>query len=122
MNAYEALAFSYDALTYDVPYEKIAAYFETLLRRSGVEAQTVLDLACGTGSLSVLLAARGFRVLGVDCSEEMLTVASEKAAELALAHAAPEEVICAGDAAVFHFAENAASASPGAGRCGDLLA
>lgn len=32
MNAYEALAFSYDALTYDVPYEKIAAYFETLLR------------------------------------------------------------------------------------------
>ena len=84
MNAYEALAFSYDALTYDVPYEKIAAYFETLLRRSGVEAQTVLDLACGTGSLSVLLAARGFRVLGVDCSEEMLTVASEKAAELAL--------------------------------------
>lgn len=84
MNAYEALAFSYDALTYDVPYEKIAAYFETLLRRSGVEAQTVLDLACGTGSLSVLLAARGYRVLGVDCSEEMLTVASEKAAELAL--------------------------------------
>ena len=84
MNAYEALAFSYDALTYDVPYEKIAAYFETLLRKSGVEAQTVLDLACGTGSLSVLLAARGYRVLGVDCSEEMLTVASEKAAELAL--------------------------------------
>ena len=95
MNAYEALAFSYDALTYDVPYPEIAAFFERVLKRSGVEAQTVLDLACGTGSLSVLLAARGYRVLGVDCSEEMLTVASEKAAELALAHAAPEDVICA---------------------------
>lgn len=85
MSAYESLAFSYDALTYDIPYEKIAAYFQTLLRKSGVTAETVLDLACGTGSLSVLLAQMGYRVLGVDCSEEMLTVASEKASELELA-------------------------------------
>ena len=85
MSAYESLAFSYDALTYDIPYEKIAAYFQTLLRKSGVTAETVLDLACGTGSLSVLLAQLGYRVLGVDCSEEMLTVASEKASELELA-------------------------------------
>ena len=51
MSAYESLAFSYDALTYDVPYPEIAAFFERVLKRSGVEAQTVLDLACGTGSL-----------------------------------------------------------------------
>ena len=84
MSAYESLAFSYDALTYDVPYPEIAAFFERVLKRSGVEAQTVLDLACGTGSLSLLLAQKGYSVLGVDCSEEMLTVASEKSMELAL--------------------------------------
>jgi len=84
VSAYESLAFSYDALTYDVPYPEIAAFFERVLKRSGVEAQTVLDLACGTGSLSLLLAQKGYSVLGVDCSEEMLTVASEKSMELAL--------------------------------------
>lgn len=90
--AYESLAFSYDSLTYDIPYEKIVAFFETLLKRSGVRAQTILDLACGTGSLSVLLAQKGYTVVGIDCSEEMLTVASEKAFELALQ--TPPQWVC----------------------------
>ena len=82
MSCYEALAASYDGLTRDIPYEKYLRFFKTLLRRYGVKAATVLDLACGTGSLSVLLAKHGYRVLGVDRSEEMLTVAAEKAMEL----------------------------------------
>ena len=55
MSAYEALAASYDALTYDIPYEKILQFWETLLKRYRLRPETVLDLACGTGSLSVLL-------------------------------------------------------------------
>lgn len=82
MSCYEALAASYDGLTRDIPYEKYLRFFKTLLRRYGVKATTVLDLACGTGSLSMLLAKHGYRVLGVDRSEEMLTVAAEKAMEL----------------------------------------
>ena len=82
MSCYEALAASYDGLTRDIPYEKYLRFFKTLLRRHGVTATTVLDLACGTGSLSVLLAKHGYEVLGVDRSEEMLTVAAEKAMEL----------------------------------------
>lgn len=82
MSCYEALAASYDGLTRDIPYEKYLRFFKTLLRRHGVTATTVLDLACGTGSLSVLLAKHGYRVLGVDRSEDMLTVAAEKAMEL----------------------------------------
>ncbi len=82
MSAYEALAFSYDALTQDIPYEQMLSYMEALLQRHGRQPETVLDLACGTGSMSVLMARKGYRVLGADLSEDMLSMAFEKAAEL----------------------------------------
>ena len=82
MSAYESLAGAYDGLTRDVPYEKILEFLEAVLCKAGKKPETALDLACGTGSMSVLLAERGLRVLGADISEEMLTVAQQKAAEL----------------------------------------
>ena len=75
MSAYEALAFSYDGLTQDIAYEETLNFVESVLQRLGKSPKTVLDLACGTGSLSVLLARKGYAVLGVDLSEDMLTVA-----------------------------------------------
>ena len=82
MSAYEALAFSYDSLTHDIPYEEMLSYMEALLQKHGVRPQSVLDLACGTGSMSVLLAQKGYQVLAADLSEDMLAMAWEKAAEL----------------------------------------
>ena len=82
MSAYEALAGSYDSLTYDIPYEQMLTYMEALLQRHGVRPETVLDLACGTGSMSVLLAKKGYRVIAADLSEDMLAMASEKASDL----------------------------------------
>ena len=82
MSAYEALAFSYDSLTQDIPYEQMLSYMEALLQRHGKQPETVLDLACGTGSMSVLMAKKGYRVLAADLSEDMLSMAWEKAAEL----------------------------------------
>ena len=82
MSAYEALAFSYDSLTRDIPYEQMLSYMEALLQKHQIRPQTVLDLACGTGSMSVLLAEKGYQVLAADLSEDMLAMAWEKAAEL----------------------------------------
>lgn len=82
MTAYESLAAAYDGLTADIPYETILDFLETILRKAGKQPETALDLACGTGSLSLLLAKRGYRVIASDLSEEMLTVAAQKAAGL----------------------------------------
>ena len=80
--AYEALAASYDRLTNDIPYEAVLAFYHQILARYGCEPASAVDLACGTGSMALLLAREGLSVLGVDQSEEMLTLAADKAAEL----------------------------------------
>lgn len=82
MSAYESLAVSYDGLTADIPYAAILDFLEAILRNSGKQPETVLDLACGTGSMSLLLTKRGYRVIASDISEEMLTIAAQKAGAL----------------------------------------
>lgn len=82
MDAYHALAVSYDRLTNDVDYEATVDFYYAILNKEGLHPRTAVDLACGTGSVTALLAKRGLRVTGVDMSEEMLTVAQQKAMEL----------------------------------------
>ena len=82
MDAYEYLAASYDALTYDIPYEQMLRFMQAVWQKFGLTPKTVVDLACGTGSLSVLLAREGYQVFGVDLSEPMLTQAAAKAAAM----------------------------------------
>ncbi len=83
MNAYHALAKSYDRLTNDVDYAKIVDFYEAILEQEGLNPRTAADLACGTGSVALELSRRGMPVIGVDMSEEMLTVASQRAQDLA---------------------------------------
>ena len=80
--AYETLAASYDRLTNDVPYGEILAFYEAVLARRGLRPETALDLACGTGTMAILLAKKGLSVIGADRSEEMLTEAAAKAADM----------------------------------------
>lgn len=82
MRSYDFLAGSYDALTWDVDYSRWADYVEKHFARSSRPVESVLDLACGTGSLTWELALRGYRVTGVDLSPEMLALAEEKSREL----------------------------------------
>ena len=79
MSRYDALAGSYDSLMVDGGYLKRADFLERLFKKSRIPVQSVLDLACGTGTIACLLAERGYEVVATDFSEEMLTQAMAKA-------------------------------------------
>lgn len=82
MNAYHALAASYDRLTNDVDYRSVVQFYQQILQKDGLQPKTAVDLACGTGSVAALLARLGLDVIGVDMSEDMLTVAYDKTADM----------------------------------------
>lgn len=82
MDAYGALAVSYDRLTNDVDYAAVVAFYRQILDKEGLQPRTAVDLACGTGSVALLLAQQGLQVTAVDMSEEMLCVAAQKAQQL----------------------------------------
>ena len=82
MSAYEALAVSYDRLTNDVDYEATVEFYRQILEKEDLHPATAADLACGTGSVARILARQGLSVIGVDMSEEMLTVAAEKTMDM----------------------------------------
>ena len=79
---YGPLAARYDALTGDVPYPALTDWYEHAFAQSGRAVRTVLDLCCGTGTLSLLLAERGYELICVDASAEMLSVFQQKLADL----------------------------------------
>ena len=85
MSHYDGLAGSYDAMMTDAAYQKRAKWLEKLFRKSKIPVQTVLDLACGTGTIACMLAEKGYIVTATDGSEEMLTEAARKAADLDVA-------------------------------------
>lgn len=82
MDAYHLLAESYDRLTNDVDYPGVVDFYFEILKKENLNPRTAVDLACGTGSVALLLAQRGLQVTAVDMSEEMLCVASQKAQSL----------------------------------------
>ena len=78
MEAYTGFAEVYDLFMDNVPYEQWAEYITGLLREYGIEDGLVLDLGCGTGTMTELLAEAGYDMIGIDQSEEMLEEALEK--------------------------------------------
>ncbi len=76
--SYDNFSRFYDRLTDNVEYEKRADYFCRLLSLCGIEGGILLDLGCGTGSMSVKMAEKGFEVIGVDSSVGMLNAAQQK--------------------------------------------
>lgn len=81
MEAYTSFARVYDTFMDNVPYEEWADYIEDCLKEYGIAEGLVLDLGCGTGSITERLAEKGYDMIGVDYSEDMLEIAMEKREE-----------------------------------------
>lgn len=78
MEAYTDFAYVYDTLMDETPYEKWCEQVTSILERNGIKKDLVLDLGCGTGTLTELLAQKGYDMIGIDLSGEMLERAMEK--------------------------------------------
>ncbi|MBR3770573.1 MAG: class I SAM-dependent methyltransferase [Lachnospiraceae bacterium] len=77
MEAYTSFAQVYDLFMDNVPYEEWSEYVISLLKEEKIEDGLVLDLGCGTGKMTRLLAAAGYDMIGIDNSEDMLEIARE---------------------------------------------
>ena len=80
MNSYKNFANYYDRLMgEDVEYEKIADFIENIFTEYDIEPNLICDLACGTGNITIPMSKRGYEMIGIDKSVEMLEVARNKA-------------------------------------------
>ncbi len=78
MEAYTGFAGVYDIFMDNVPYEEWAGYLQGILREYGIEDGLLLELGCGTGSMTECMAGYGYDMIGVDHSIEMLELAWKK--------------------------------------------
>lgn len=81
MEAYTSFAAVYDTFMDNIPYEEWGVYLKSLLKEYDVKNGLVLDLGCGTGTMTEILAEDGYDMIGIDNSEDMLEIAMEKKVE-----------------------------------------
>lgn len=79
MSQYSDFAFVYDELMNEVDYDRWVKYIEDIIDNEGVKVKNILELACGTGNLTIPLTKKSYDIAGIDISDEMLSVAREKA-------------------------------------------
>lgn len=75
---YNNLAFVYDKLMDDMPYKEWADFIEEIIEKEKIKVDKILDLGSGTGNISLLLSKKGYKLVNLDFSEEMLAKAKEK--------------------------------------------
>lgn len=78
MDAYSKFACVYDKLMFDVPYDKISEIIDSKIKKHYIKNNIILDLACGTGTLTEKLIKKGYEMIGADLSYDMLEIAQQK--------------------------------------------
>ena len=76
----------YDRVMRDTPYDKWVEYYEAVFQRFGINPSLVLELGCGTGNITTRLKAKGYDMIGLDASVEMLSRAREKDSDILYLH------------------------------------
>lgn len=79
MEQYSDFAFIYDELMNEVDYNEWVEYIEKIIEKENTKVKNILELACGTGNLTIPLTKKNYDIAGIDISDEMLSVAKQKA-------------------------------------------
>ncbi|WP_058486151.1 class I SAM-dependent DNA methyltransferase [Defluviitalea phaphyphila] len=79
MESYKNFAQVYDLFMKEVPYEEWVKYIEKILKKFNCKPKLMVELGCGTGTITTLFAKKGIEMIGIDSSENMLAIAKEKA-------------------------------------------
>ncbi len=77
-NVYEGFAASYDLFMDNIPYDAWADYLQSLLSDYGIDGGLLLELGCGTGNMTLRMSEKGYDMMGIDFSDDMLRIAAEK--------------------------------------------
>lgn len=78
MSKYTDFASVYDILMEHIPYDEWANYIENILKQHDIDKGLVLELGCGTGTMTRKMASKGYDMIGIDLSEEMLSIARQR--------------------------------------------
>ena len=81
MEIYNDFAMIYDIFMEDTPYAQWVSFIEDIIKAQGITPKLICDLGCGTGKMCEMFADKGFDVIGIDASEEMLMIARENEME-----------------------------------------
>lgn len=76
---YQAFAQVYDELMKDVDYKVWAEYIESVFNHFNIKPKNMIDLACGTGNMTIPFAQKNYNIVGIDISQDMLSIADQKA-------------------------------------------
>lgn len=78
VDKYTDFALVYDILMEHIPYDEWVDYIENILKQHGIDKGLVLELGCGTGAMTRRMAAKGYDMIGIDMSQEMLSLARHR--------------------------------------------
>ena len=84
IDCYSGFAYIYDTLMKDYDYNCLIEYIEKIFERYKIKPNIILDLACGTGTICINMAQKGYDMIGLDISTDMLNVAQTKTRKLGL--------------------------------------
>lgn len=79
MEIYKGFAIVYDLFMDNVPYKKWVVNIENIFKKHNKKPKTILDLGCGTGKATIKLSKKGYKMIGLDISSKMLSIADNKA-------------------------------------------
>lgn len=81
-DSYKSFSYVYDKFMDNIPYDDWCSYLHTLFKQYGITCGTLIDIGCGTGTVAINMTQKGYSIIGIDNSIDMLSIAADKTADI----------------------------------------